>query len=137
MIDTATEFGARATRRLDSELIGWLTTVTPKGVPVPIPVWFWWDGDALWLYSQPNTPKLRNIAANPSVSLHLDGDGRGGAVVVVTDTAAVAGSPPADAVPAYIAKYTELIAGYGWTPASFAADYSVAVQITPTRLRGH
>ncbi len=44
-------------------------------------------------------------------------------------------APPADQIPEYISKYLGLIDGFGWTPASFAADYSVAVRVTPTRFR--
>ncbi len=106
-IDTGTEFGQRVARRLESELIGWLTTVSPAGVPVPSPIWFLWDGESFLIYSQPDVPKLRNIAANPNVSLHLDGDGDGGDIVIVTGTAAVSQDPPAHEVPPYIAKYAQ------------------------------
>jgi hypothetical protein len=44
-------------------------------------------------------------------------------------------SPPADGVPEYIEKYQALIDSYGWTPSSFAADYSIAVRVAPTRAR--
>jgi PPOX class probable F420-dependent enzyme len=137
-IDTATEFGARAAGRLTGELIGWLVTVTPAGAPRPVPVWFLWDGaSSLLVYSKPDTPKLRNIAANPRVAVHLDGNGRGGDVVVLSGRARVSDDPAADRIDAYIAKYGDLIAGNGWTPASFAAEYSVPVRIELSRLRGH
>ncbi len=29
----------------------------------------------------------------------------------------------------------DLVEGFGWTPAGFAADYSVAIRVTPTRVR--
>jgi PPOX class probable F420-dependent enzyme len=78
MLDES-EFGRRAARRLKEERLAWLTTVSPKGTPQPVPVWFLWDGDAsILLYSRPDKPKLRNITENPRVSLHLDGDGMGG-----------------------------------------------------------
>ncbi len=135
-IDTTTPFGERAARRLRDEPVAWLITVSPDGQPQPSPVWFEWDGASVLLYSKPNTPKLRNIAANPRVSLHLDGNGNGGDIVIVSGTASLSDDPPADAVPTYVAKYGAFIAGNGWTPAGFAADYSVALRIAPTRLRG-
>src|SRR5581483_2590557 len=102
-LDTATEFGARVARRLREELIAWLVTVHPDGTPQPVPVWFLWDGRTVLLYSQPDTGKLRNLAANPRVALHLDGDGRGGDIVVLTGEARVVTDvPPADRVPAYL-----------------------------------
>ena len=89
------------------------------------------------LYSRPGKPKLRNIAANPRVALHLDGNGQGGDIVVLSGTAAVSDDPPADRIDDYVAKYLPLIERAGWTPASFAADYSVPVRIALTRLGGH
>jgi len=119
-------------------VVGWLVTVSPAGAPQPVPVWFLWDGaDGVLLYSRPDKPKLRNIAANPRVSLHLDGNGQGGDIVVLTGTLRRSDDPPAHEVPAYVAKYGGRIAGNGWTPESFAADYSVALRFDPTRLRGH
>jgi PPOX class probable F420-dependent enzyme len=134
--DDRTGFGQRARRRLHDELIGWLVTVTPDGRPQPSPVWFLLDRGELLIYSRPDTPKLRNIAAGPRVAMHLDGDGRGGDVVVLSGVARVTDDPAADGVPAYIEKYRELIDGNGWTAESFAADYSVPVRVDLRRLRG-
>jgi PPOX class probable F420-dependent enzyme len=137
-IDTGSEFGGRAARRLRDELIYWLVTVGPDGTPQPSPVWALWDGETFLIYSRPDTPKLRNIASRPRVALHLDGDGRGGDIVIVIGDAHVAAdAPAADQVPAYVAKYREAMRRIGMTPESFARAYSVAVRITPTRLRGH
>jgi PPOX class probable F420-dependent enzyme len=137
-IDTSTRFGARAERRLREEVIAWLVTVTRRGTPQPVPVWFLWEDETFLIYSRPDTPKLRNIERNPRVALHLDGNGRGGDIVVVTGDAAVSpGDPPADQVPAYVEKYAELIDGNGWTPHSFASDYSVPIRVRFGSLRGH
>jgi PPOX class probable F420-dependent enzyme len=136
-IDTSTPFGERAQRRLREEMIAWLTTTSEDVTPQPVPVWFLWDGaDSFLIYSKPGTAKLRNIAARPRVSLNLDGNGEGGDVVVVLGSAAVTGDPPADAVPDYVEKYAAFIARNDWTPESFAAEYSVPLRITATRLRG-
>ncbi|HSS53490.1 MAG TPA: TIGR03667 family PPOX class F420-dependent oxidoreductase [Gaiellales bacterium] len=138
LLDLTTEFGARADRRLREELIGWLVTVNPAGAPVPVPVWFLWDGSgSLLIYSRPGTAKLRNIAAGPRVCVHLDGDGAGGDVVVVSGRARISDDPGADGVDAYIAKYAERVSRNGWTPASFAADYSVPIRVEVTRISGH
>jgi PPOX class probable F420-dependent enzyme len=137
-IDTGSEFGGRASRRLREELIYWLVTVGSDGTPQPSPVWALWDGGTFLVYSQPDTPKLRNIARQPRVALHLDGDGRGGDIVVVTGEARLAGDAPgADQMSAYVAKYREGMRRIGMTPESFARAYSVAIRITPQRLRGH
>ena len=99
MLDESTEFGAHAARRLREEIIGWLTTVTPKGAPRPIPVWFLWDGDrSILLYSRPEKRKLENIAANPNVSLNLDSDGVDADIVICWGEIRVSDDPPADQV---------------------------------------
>jgi len=138
MIDESTEFGARAARRLREELLAWLTTVDSRGTPQPIPVWFLWDGaDELLVYSRPGTAKLRNIEGNPRASLHLDGNGQGGDIVVCLGTLRVSEDPPADHVADYVAKYGSLIARNRWSAASFAEDYQVPLRLSITRIRGH
>ena len=83
MLDGTSEFGQRAARRLREDVLAWLTTVDRRGTPQPVPVWFLWDGGtSILVYSRPDTPKLRSIEGNPRVSLHLDGNGRGGDIVV-------------------------------------------------------
>jgi PPOX class probable F420-dependent enzyme len=135
-IDTGTEFGRRALDRLGRETIGWLVTVSPVGNPVPSPVWFLWlNGEAL-IYSRPDTQKLRNIAANPRTALHLDSARDGDDVVMLAGRSRLGGDPPADRVTAYIEKYGAHIERLGWTPATFAADYSVPIRFAPNRLRG-
>jgi PPOX class probable F420-dependent enzyme len=137
-IDTSTPFGERAARRLREDLVAWLTTVAPDGTPQPVPVWFLLDdAGSVLLYSRPGTAKLRNLDANARASLHLDGDGKGGDIVVLTGTLRRSDDPPAHAVPAYASKYAARIARNGWTPESFAGDYSVALRFEPGRLRGH
>jgi PPOX class probable F420-dependent enzyme len=111
--------------------------VNGAGAPAPVPVWFLLDDDSFLVYSRPDTPKLRNIAANPRVALHLNDDGRGSDVITVSGRARPSDDPPAHLIPAYVEKYAGLIAGNGWTPESFAADYSVPVRITATAVRGH
>lgn len=137
-IDTSSEFGRRAERRLHEEKLAWLTTVDSKGTPQPVPVWFLWDGvDSILIYSRPDTPKLRAIASNPRVSVNLDGNGTGGDIVVALGEASVADDPPAHEIPEYVEKYAPLIERNGWTPESFAADYSVPIRVRVARVRGH
>ena len=137
MLDQSTEFGAHAGRRLCEAIIGWLTTVTPRGAPRPIPVWFLWDGDrSILLYSRPEKRKLENIAANPNASLNLDSDGVNADIVICWGEIRVSDDPPANQVPEYVEKYAERIAALGWTPESFAGDFSVPLRIDVTRIHG-
>lgn len=137
MIDEGTEFGARVARRLREEAVVWMTTVTPAGTPLPRPVGFLWDGGTgVSIYSQPGA-RVRNIAANPRVALHFDGDGSGGDVIVLSGIARVdPDAPPADANPAHLEKYARQIEGFGMTPAAYAARFCVPIRIRLTRVDG-
>jgi PPOX class probable F420-dependent enzyme len=137
VLDQTTEFGGRAARRLHEDIIGWLTTVSPEGAPQPVPVWFLWDGaGSILVYSRPEKRKLRNIAGNPRVSLNLDSDAVDADIVVCWGEVRISDDPPADQVPDYVAKYAERIAALGWTPESFAADFSVPLRIDLSRIHG-
>jgi PPOX class probable F420-dependent enzyme len=127
---------AEAARRLREEPIIWLTTVTGAGQPQSTPVWFLWDGEEFLVYGSKDGPKTRNIERNPRVSLHLEGNGRGGGNVIFEGTARVdSDGPLADGVPAYVDKYQSLIDSYGWTPGSFSADYPHLIRVSATRAR--
>jgi len=138
MIDESTELGARAARRLREEIVVWMTTVTPAGSPVPRPVWFVWDGaDTVVMHSQPKL-RIRNLDANPRVTLNFDGDGDGGDIVVLSGTAEVDRDlPAANDSPDYLAKYDDHIARLGMSPEAFAREYSVPVRIRLTKLQGY
>ena len=125
-----------AESRLRAEPIIWLTTVAPSGQPQSTPVWFLWQDGEFLIYGAANGPKTRNIESNPHVSLHLEGDGRGGANVIFEGDARIdPAGPRADAVPAYLEKYREFIDSYGWTPESMANDYPHVIRVSPTRAR--
>ena len=137
-IDTSTPFGRYAERLLRTERIVWLTTVSADGTPQPNAVWFTWDGDTALMYSIPNQAKLKNIARNPNVALNLDSKKHGDGIVILTGSAAVDSSaPPLNKNRAYLAKYrTEIARLELGSPAKMASEYSVAVRITPKKLRG-
>jgi PPOX class probable F420-dependent enzyme len=122
--------------RLQTNLMAWLTTISPSGRPHSVPVWFLvQDDDTILIYSQPGKPKLRNIATNPHVALGLDVTDLGRDVIRLEGTAThVPGYPPANDVPAYLSKYVERIAAIFGTPERFARSFSEAILITPTHL---
>jgi PPOX class probable F420-dependent enzyme len=127
---------AAAADRLREEPIIWLTSVSPAGQPQSTPVWFLWAAGEFLIYGAASGPKVGNIEANPYVSLHLEGNGRGGANVIFEGSARIdTGGPRADDVPAYLVKYREFIDSYGWTPRSFSDDYPHVIRVSPTRAR--
>jgi PPOX class probable F420-dependent enzyme len=123
--------------RLRSAPVAWLTTVRSDGQPQTSYVWFHYDGQDIVLLSQPKTPKLRNIAGNPKVSLNLDGDTvSGGGVLTMEATAEIIGEMPGDRWAAYVPKYENRIRKGPWgTPDAFLAMYSVAIRIAAGRVR--
>ena len=136
-IDTSTNFGKRIARQLDDEVIVWLTTVGKSGTPAPKPVWFLWHDGQVLVSSQPDTAKLRHLAAHPQVALNFNATHSGGDVGVISGTAVIDSDPiSGEALAAYNAKYADAIAGLGMTPDQFHASYSVLVRITPEKLRG-
>jgi PPOX class probable F420-dependent enzyme len=136
VIDPGTKKGGRADARLRDELVVWLITVSADGSPVPTPVWFWWDGEMVLVYSQREKPKLRHIAANPRVSVAMRTDELGDEITVLAGEAVVDPSLPSAAEhPGYRAKYADLIARLGADPESFAGEYAIPIRITPTKLR--
>lgn len=135
-IDPSTPAGARALERLGSELIGWLTTVNPDGAPQSSPIWFLWADGEILIYSWKRAPRNDNIPERPAVAFNLNTDETGDQVVTMEGIARVDPSgPPATANPAYLAKYADMLAGYGWTTEYFAGEYPVVVRVTPTRWR--
>jgi nitroimidazol reductase NimA-like FMN-containing flavoprotein (pyridoxamine 5'-phosphate oxidase superfamily) len=61
-------------RRLRSMREIWIATSSPKGRPDATPVWFWWDGEAVYFSCAAVARKARNIAQEPEVVL-VNGDG--------------------------------------------------------------
>ena len=123
-------------RRLAGEGIGWLTTVSADGQPQSSPVWFIWDGASLWLRSQAQAGKVRNVEVNPRVAVHLADDGHGGNIITIEGAASLEAELPEQLIEAYFVKYGEAIrTALRTTPEQLAADYPITIRITPTRTR--
>jgi PPOX class probable F420-dependent enzyme len=135
-LDPATEDGIRALRRLETELIGWVTTVNPDGQPQASPIWFLWDDGEILLYSRTRAPRNGNVVDRPLVAFNLESGPKGEDVVTAEGVARIErDEPPASANATYIAKYRGMLDEYGWTPEWFADAYPVPIRIRPTRWR--
>jgi len=136
VFDSGSAKDAHALDRLDRDMIGWLTTVTPDGQPQTFPIWYLWeDGEAL-IYSDHRAKRNANIASNPRVSLHLADDGSGGDLVVVEGEARVdPATPPVTEHAAYLAKYGAWIGDLLESAEAMAAVYNVPIRVRPVRGR--
>jgi PPOX class probable F420-dependent enzyme len=135
-LDPATEAGAHALERLETELMGWLTTVNPDGQPQSSPIWFLWHRGEVLVYSHIRAPRNANIEANPLASFNLDTASEGDDFVTMEGETQVDQTvPPSSANPAYLAKYRHLIERYGWTPEWLSENYPIPIVITPVRWR--
>lgn len=138
MIIPSTPFGERVTRRLRDDHLIWLTTVGADGTPQPNPVWFLWDGETMLIYSLPDAARIAHLERNSRVSLNFDGNGQGGDIIVITGEARISPEdPPGDQNAAYVDKYRDFITRGFQTPANFAAQYSLPIRITLSKVRGH
>jgi PPOX class probable F420-dependent enzyme len=139
MFDLNTKFGRFAKKHLKSEYFIWLTTVDSTNTPQPRPVWFIWEADSVLIFSQAKAYKVKHIQKNPNVSLHFNSaDAQGEKrLIMFTGTALIDKNvPPTNKLRAYMRKYKSGISGLKMTADQFAKDYSVAIRITPTNLRG-
>jgi PPOX class probable F420-dependent enzyme len=136
-VDPATEYGARVMRRLNEEIVIWLSTLNPNGAPSSVPVWFLWDGESILIYSQPHAPKVRNVEQHSQVELHFNSDATGGDVIRIAGQAVIdRTAPPFNQLPAMVAKYRAAVQRLGTTPEDFAAAYSTPIRVTPGKVRG-
>jgi PPOX class probable F420-dependent enzyme len=126
----------RAAERLDHEVMAWLTTVTAKGRPQSSAVWFVVLDDAIYIQSQADAAKLRNMRTNGKVSFHLDGDGTGGDIVSIDADAEILDAPPPGLLDAYSEKYGHVIRErIRSTPEAMIDEYPTTVRLIPRRVR--
>lgn len=135
-LDPSTEAGAKALERLETELMGWVTTVNPAGQPQSSPIWFLWRDGEVVVYSHLRAPRNANVEANPRVAFNLHTNPDGDEVVTMEGVARIDLSlPPSSADEAYQAKHRHMLDRYGWTPQWLAENYPIPIVITPTRWR--
>ena len=135
--DPTTAFGERVRRRLHDEQVIWITTVGDDGTPQPNPVGFLFQADDSILIHMANAKRLSNVVNRPRVALHLDSDGIGGDIVVLTGIARRAGDlPPPHKNPAFLAKYGDSLLRISGSAEDFGKRFPVPLLIEITRTRG-
>ncbi|SFY49724.1 hypothetical protein STEPF1_02963 [Streptomyces sp. F-1] len=112
--------------RLVTERDVWLSTAHPDHGPHQVPLWFFWDGRALWMCTGATSVTARNVRAEPRVRLALPDTFD---VVLLQGEATCF---PDDEVPAAAA---EAFAGkFGWDPRAEEAP-QVYVRVVPRTVR--
>jgi PPOX class probable F420-dependent enzyme len=134
VFDSGSELDTHARHRLATDMMGWLTTVTPDGQPQTFPMWFLWEDEEILIYSDRRAKRNGNVRANPRVSLVLQGDLKGNDVVMIEGEARIddAAPPPAEHV-AFQAKYGASIVETFNSPEEHDERYNVPIRIRPTR----
>ena len=109
--------------RLRSNLMIWLTTVSPSGRPESVPVWFLLrEDETLLVYSQPEAEAAQH-PGQLERRFGLDVTDIGRDVIRLAGLAQHdATLPPAHRHPAYVAKYAERIGALFDTPSDSASS---------------
>jgi PPOX class probable F420-dependent enzyme len=122
----------RIHRFLEREPVVWLSTVRPDGGPHLVPIWFWWDGDALLVFSKPGAQKVRNLRVHPSVMLALGDAEDDFDVGLLRGRGELLERPTSDVLPAaHLDKYAAKLASIGLSAEEYAATYSQVIRIVP------
>jgi len=136
MPEPGSALGRRLRRRLQEEVVVWLTTVASDGTPQPNPVWFITDGEEIVVFNRSDAWRLVHIRARPRVTLNFNSTPSGGDILVVTGQARlVEDAPPPHQVPDYVEKYGESMRRISGSLEGFSAEYPVMLRILPDGVR--
>lgn len=126
-----------AVGKLQTQPLGWITTIRRDGTPATVPVWFIWRDGRVIVMSSPNTVKVRTIRNGSPVGFHLE-SGTGGDIVIINGRAEVSERSSTAWLPeigeAFSSKYAERMRNFGMAIETMAADYSAVILITPERI---
>lgn len=108
---------------LESQQNIWFSSVRPSGRPHLAPVWFVWHEDRLYISTDPNSVKRRNVDENPHVVLALED---GTHPVICEGTARHVPAPlPEPLHAAFLRKYE-------WDVHT-DAQYNYVIEVTPVK----
>ena len=122
----------RVRRFLEQESVLWLTATTSDGRPHIVPVWFVWDGEAILVFSKPHAVKVAALRHKPLAMLAL-GDAEDDFNVGLIEARAELPAEPVPVPPAFVAKYGDRMPRGHLDPVQFAATYTQAIRLVPTR----
>ncbi|MEU8542767.1 pyridoxamine 5'-phosphate oxidase family protein [Streptomyces sp. NPDC048717] len=112
--------------RLGTERDMWVSTAHPDHGPHQVPLWFAWDGRAVWMCTGAASATVRNLRADPRVRLGLPD---------TLDVVLIQGEAecfPGDEVPGEAAD--AFAAKFGWDPRTEEGSY-VYARVVPETVR--
>ncbi|AZQ39596.1 pyridoxamine 5'-phosphate oxidase [Streptomyces cyaneochromogenes] len=112
--------------RLATEMDIWVATADADGLPCLVPLWFSWDGEALWLATRPTTPTGRNLRDGGRARLAL-GDTLDVVLIDGDVQMYAAEEAPSAAAEVFLAKT-------GWDPRTDGKPY-VWFQVRPRAIQ--
>ena len=122
----------RVVPMLHAEPVVWLSTVSPDGVPHLVPTWFWWDGEAILVFSKPDAVKVRNLRANPRLMVALGNPADDFAIGLIEAEAHLDGGL-AEVPDAFFEKYRRALPRGALDRETYRATYTQAIRVVPTR----
>lgn len=106
----------------------WVATTRPNGRPHVTPTWAVWHDNCIYFDGSPETRRMRNIAANPHVAVHLeDGD-----QVVILEGVARPKRPSRELGRQLAALYSAKYAALGYSPEPDSWDEGGLYVLEPT-----
>ncbi|WP_153397548.1 pyridoxamine 5'-phosphate oxidase family protein [Ornithinicoccus halotolerans] len=112
--------------RLAAERDIWMSTAHPEHGPHQVPLWFAWDGRAVWMSTSATSATARNVREEPRVRLALPD------TVDVVLLQGIAECFPDDDVPGNAAD--SFADKFGWDPRREDAAF-VYLRVEPTTVR--
>jgi PPOX class probable F420-dependent enzyme len=120
-----------AEERLEQAKIYWIGTTWPDGRPHVSPVWGVWLDNILYFDGSPDTRRHRNIAANPSIVVHLESGDVGKDIVIVEGTAHAVQKPERSLTTKIAAGYKAKYAVFDYEPAADSWDNGGLYEMRP------
>ncbi|MEU6981160.1 MULTISPECIES: pyridoxamine 5'-phosphate oxidase family protein [unclassified Streptomyces] len=112
--------------RLGTERDMWVSTAHPDHGPHQVPLWFVWDGQAVWMCTGANSATVRNARSEPRVRLALP-DAMDVVLLQGEAECHPAREVPQGAADAFAGKF-------GWDPRKEATPY-VYLRVAPLTVR--
>jgi len=107
----------------------WVATTRPNGRPHVMPTWAVWHDNRLYFDGSPETRRMRNIAENPHVAVHLED---GTQAVIVEGVARLVGQPSRELGEKLAELYGAKYAALGYAPEPDNWDKGGLYVVEPT-----